>query len=112
MEFPVTEEMLREMVRVIVREVDPERIVLFGSRIALDAHPESDLDLLVIEDGAFGPARSRRAEAVRIWSALRRFRVPKDILVFSSDEAQRLATVFGHVVYRAMREGRTLYERA
>ena len=53
-DFAVSEEMLREMVQVIIREVDPLRIVLFGSRAANTARPESDIDLLVIEETPFG----------------------------------------------------------
>ncbi|MEO5341463.1 MAG: nucleotidyltransferase domain-containing protein [Magnetococcus sp. MYC-9] len=109
--FVVTDDMLQEMVRVIVQEVDPTRIVLFGSHATQKAAPDSDIDLLVIEQMPFGPSRSRRAEAVKLWSALARFRVPKDILVFTEEEVRHLEGVFDHVVCHAMREGRMLYER-
>ncbi|HIJ83336.1 MAG TPA: nucleotidyltransferase domain-containing protein [Magnetococcales bacterium] len=110
-EFLVTDSMLQEMVRTIVREVDPTRIILFGSRAMNINRLDSDIDLLVIEAGHFGPTRSRRAEAVKLWSALARFRVPKDILVFTEEEVQHLKDVFDHVVYHAMKNGRMLYER-
>ncbi|MBF0460398.1 MAG: nucleotidyltransferase domain-containing protein [Magnetococcales bacterium] len=110
-EFSVTDGMLQEMVQTIVREVDPVRIVLFGSRATNTPRADSDVDLLVIEKTAFGPTRSRRAEAVKLWSALARFRVPKDILVFTEEEVRHLQDVFDHVVYHAMKEGRMLYER-
>ncbi|MBF0132399.1 MAG: nucleotidyltransferase domain-containing protein [Magnetococcales bacterium] len=110
-DFSLTDEMMQEMVQIIVREVDPVRIVLFGSRATNTARPDSDIDLLVIEETPFGPTRSRRAEAVRLWSVLARFRVPKDILVFTEEEVCHLKEVFDHVVYHAMKEGRMLYER-
>ncbi|MBF0583009.1 MAG: nucleotidyltransferase domain-containing protein [Magnetococcales bacterium] len=112
MEFTVTDGMVQEMVQTIVREVDPVRIVLFGSRATNTARPDSDVDLLVIEESPFGPTRSRRAEAVKIWSVLARFRVPKDILVFTEEEVRHLQGVFDHVVYHAMKEGKLIYERA
>lgn len=111
MEFSVTDSMMQEMVRIIVREVDPIRIVLFGSRATNTDHLDSDIDLLVIEEIPFGPTRSRRAEAVKLWVALACFRVPKDILVFTEEEVHHLQDVFDHVVYHAMKEGRILYER-
>ncbi|MBF0136300.1 MAG: nucleotidyltransferase domain-containing protein [Magnetococcales bacterium] len=109
--YEVTDDMLQEMVQTIVQEVDPIRIVLFGSRAGNTARPDSDVDLLVIEEAPFGPTRSRRKEAVRLWSALKQFYVPKDILVFTEKEARHYEEVFDHVIYHAMREGRILYER-
>jgi predicted nucleotidyltransferase len=82
----VSEELIEELATEIVREIDPERIVLFGSWARGQAHDTSDVDLLVIEREQFGPDRSRRKEAARIWRCLSRFRVPTDILVYSSDE--------------------------
>ncbi len=110
--FSLTDGTLQEMVQTIVQAVDPMRIVLFGSHAMQTARSDSDIDLLVIEEAPFGSARSRRAEAVKLWSALARFRVPKDILVFTEEEVRHLEGVFDHVVYHAMKEGRTIYERA
>ncbi len=110
-EFIVTEGMLQEMVQTIVQAVDPVRIVLFGSRAQEAARPDSDIDLLVIEEAPFGPTRSRRAEAAKLWSALARFHVPKDILVYTEEEISHLENVFDHVVYHAMKQGKLIYAR-
>ena len=42
---------LRCIVEVIVREIDPDRIVLFGSRARGDYTEGSDYDLLVLKEG-------------------------------------------------------------
>ncbi|MFZ4703922.1 MAG: nucleotidyltransferase domain-containing protein [Candidatus Methylumidiphilus sp.] len=47
------------MVDIIVREADPEQIILFGSRARGDARPDSDVDLLIIESEPFSVQRSR-----------------------------------------------------
>lgn len=47
----VTDELLQEMTGVIVREIKPRRIILFGSYARGDARPDSDLDFLVVEGG-------------------------------------------------------------
>jgi Nucleotidyltransferase domain len=47
---PVTEALLAEVVRRIVSVGDPFRIVLFGSRAKGETRPDSDLDLLIIEE--------------------------------------------------------------
>ncbi len=66
----VTDSLLSDMVRAIVTEVDPEQVILFGSRARGDAREDSDVDLLVIEPTPFGNGRSRRQEAVRLWRAV------------------------------------------
>ena len=107
----VTEEVLEQMVRAIVREVDPEAIYLFGSYARGQAGPDSDVDLLVIEREPFGPGHPRLAEMARLRRALSAFRVPKDILVFSKDEVDYWRDSLNHITSRCRREGRVLYGR-
>ena len=103
--------LLQRIVDTIVREVDPDQVILFGSRARGNAAADSDVDLVVIEAAPFGEERDRRAEAVRLWRALSGFRVPKDILVYSRDEAEYWRHSLNHVLARALREGKVLYER-
>ena len=107
----VTDEVLDRMVRAIVEAVDPEQVILFGSRARGDAREESDVDLVVVESEPFGKTRSRRLEAVRLWRALSGFLVPKDILVYSRDEVALWRDSLNHVLAQALREGKVLYER-
>ena len=107
----VTPELLDRMVRAIVDEVDPEKVILFGSRGRGDAGADSDVDLLVIEAEPFGPDRNKHQEMRRLDRAVRGFRVPKDILVFSNEEVEYWHDSLNHVLARALREGRILYER-
>lgn len=106
----VSNELIARMARQIVREVNPERIVLFGSWGRGEGKDASDVDLLVVEREPFGPNRSRRQEAARIWRCLAEFRVPKDILVCSVDEVAQWQDSAHHVIAQARREGRVLYE--
>ena len=108
---PVNDALIARMVQVIVDEVDPEQVILFGSHARGDAGTDSDIDLIVVEAEPFGPGRDRRAEAVRLWRALAGFRVPKDILVYSHDEVDYWRDSLNNVLARALREGRVLYER-
>jgi UTP:GlnB (protein PII) uridylyltransferase len=108
----VSDEVIGKMAQQIAREVDPERIVLFGSWARGDAGAGSDVDFLVVEREPFGPHRSRRQEAVRIWRCLSPFRVPTDILVYSLGEIAQWKDSTHHVIAKALSEGRTLYESA
>ncbi|MCJ7797672.1 MAG: nucleotidyltransferase domain-containing protein [Thermoleophilia bacterium] len=54
------------MVASVVDEVHPECIVLFGSRARDDGEPDSDIDLLVVEEdrsvrGVVGVSRCRES---------------------------------------------------
>ncbi len=62
------------MPTIIVETVDPEQVILFGSRARGDAEADSDVDLVVVE-------------------------------------ANRWRGSLNHVLGRALREGRVLYER-
>jgi predicted nucleotidyltransferase len=106
----VSDEVIDRMARRIVREVDPQRILLFGSWARGDANEHSDIDLLIVEREPFGIERSRRQEAARIWRCLFEFRIPTDILVYSASEVARWKDADHHVIARALREGRILYE--
>lgn len=103
--------LLNRMVEIIVREVNPEAIVLFGSRARGAAGPDSDVDLLIVEREPFGPGRSRIGETNRLYRALRDLPVSKDLLLYSRDEFEHWKESLNHVVGRAYREGRALHGR-
>ena len=50
-------------------------------------------------------------EAARLYRAASGFRVNKDILVFTLAEREYWRDSLNHVLARALREGRVLYER-
>ncbi|HNR31798.1 MAG TPA: nucleotidyltransferase domain-containing protein [Candidatus Hydrogenedentes bacterium] len=104
-----TDELIREMAAVVVREVEPEAIILFGSHATGKAVPGSDVDFLVVENGPFGRGKDRRAEMTRLWRALAGFAVAKDILVYTRDEVERWRGARNHIIARALREGRILH---
>ena len=107
----VDEQLLQRMTTAIVEVVDPEQVVLFGSHARGDAGTDSDIDLVVIEAEPFGPGRDRGAEETRLWRALAKFHVPKDVLVYSREEVDYWRNSLNHVLARALREGKVLYER-
>ena len=107
----VTDTLIGEIVEAIVRDADPDQVILFGSRARGDQREESDLDLVVIEAEPFGPNRSRHQEMVRLNRAIAKFLVPTDILVYTHDEVDYWRDSLNHVLARALREGKLLYER-
>ena len=107
----LTETLLQEIVEAIVNEVDPDKVILFGSQARGEAHEHSDIDLVVLEAEPFGNGRSRHSEEVRIRRALSSFHVSKDILVYSQEDVEHWQDSLNHLLARALREGRVVYER-
>ena len=108
----VSDCLINEMVHAIVDEVDPEQVILFGSRGRGDESQESDVDLLVVEAEPFGPERSRHKEMVRLYHAVAGFPVAADVLVYSREDVDYWRDSLNHVLARALREGKVLYERS
>ena len=94
-----------------VREAIPDTEILFGSRARGDARPDFDVDLLIVEPEPFSPQRSRRQETARLYLALRKLAMRKNLLLYGRDEFERLKAAHP-VVGRALREGRVLYQWA
>ena len=96
------------MVRRIVERFNPLKIILFGSYARGNAGPDSDVDLLIVM-----PVRgSKRKKAVEIGVALHDIKVAKDVIVVTPQEFEWRKDVIGTIVREAVREGKTLYERA
>ena len=105
------DEVIREMVDTIVREADPDTVILFGSHARGGAREDSDVDLLIVEPKPFSPLHSRRRETARLYFALRKVAIPKDLLLYSREEFERFKDSPHHIVARVRREGHVLHER-
>lgn len=98
---------LSEVVRRLVEALDPDKIVLFGSRARGNHRPDSDVDLLIIRDST-EPSHRR---AIRAYRALRGLGISKDILWYTPQEVAEWAGVVNHVICRALNDGLVLYEK-
>lgn len=103
-----TDRAIREMVRRIVSQFAPEKIILFGSHARDAGGAESDVDLLVV----LPVAGEKRAVRLRIRAALHDIQVPKDVIVSDPAEFAWRKDVIGTVEWPAAHEGRVLYAKA
>jgi len=104
----VSDEALREIVRRIVSVASPRRVILFGSAATGQMTPDSDIDLLVLEDHV----DDVRKEALRIRSALSGLASPFDVVVMSQERFEETRDVIGGIAWPAAKYGRVIYEAA
>jgi predicted nucleotidyltransferase len=104
----VSQATISEAVRRIVEGFHPERVILFGSQARGDAHPRSDIDLLVLVD-----------DGVDIWDVnckiygrIAGIGVPVDVVVMNVAYFERYKELIGTVAGPAHKEGKVLYQRA
>lgn len=104
---PHTDPQLDALVSAIVERVQPELILLFGSRVRGDAHEDSDYDImLVLRDGA-DAERDRDAA----YDATDAIDISADVLACTVAEYQHRQNDPGFLEWLVSREGRLLYSR-
>ena len=104
----VTPELIAYIVEKVVRNVAPQRIILFGSRARGEATDASDLDLFIVQDSPASNRETRRRIESLLWG--RRFGV--DLIVRRPEEVARNVSD-GNPFYtrHILGEGKILYER-
>jgi uncharacterized protein len=99
-------DVLDEMVRRLVAEFQPEKIILFGSRAWGNSDEDSDFDLFVIVP----ESNERQIERMqRAHHCLRGVGESVDILVKTHAEADRYRHVRASLEYKVFAEGKVLY---
>jgi len=101
------EQELNRMMEILVREYEPEKIIVFGSAAQGEFHAWSDLDLVVVKKTS-KPLLERIEEVLR----LVRPRVGLDLLVYTPEEMEALVDerrvfVLDEIIYK----GAVAYER-
>ncbi|MFN8453771.1 MAG: nucleotidyltransferase domain-containing protein [Anaerolineae bacterium] len=105
---PVTWQLLETIVQRIVANLQPQKIILFGSYGYGSPTPDSDVDLLVITE-----TQERPTERYLTVSRLIRPRpFPLDILVKTPLEINDALTKGDFFISEIMTRGRILYERS
>ena len=103
----IQDSLLPEIVRRIVEAVDPDKIILFGSRARGDNRPDSDFDLLLVKRSE-APKHRR---AIPAYQALYGMPASVDILWRTPSEVEEWAHACNHVICRALEEGQVVYEK-
>ena len=104
------EELLRKelarIVYVVVRELDPERIVLFGSTIIGTVTETSDIDLLIVRETS-----ARWLDRIKEVILLTRPRAAVDFFVLTPEEWRRKSSEDPFYQQEVLSRGRAVYAR-
>jgi uncharacterized protein len=93
----------------IVQEINPEKIILFGSYAWGNPDEDSDVDLFIIKTSE--EKRIKRARDVR--EAISGSNVPVDILVYTPEEIKKSINENRNLfIEDIMRNGKTIYEKS
>jgi predicted nucleotidyltransferase len=103
----MNQDLVADIVRRIVKNAHPEKIILFGSRARAEARSDSDIDLLVIKESD-EPGYRRDAP---LYLALAGLNAAVDVIVYTPEEVHEWSAVPQAFITTAVREGRVLYER-
>ena len=95
------------IIKRIVEAFHPRRIVMFGSRARGEAHPDSDLDLMVEMESDLSPPR--RAMAIDALFGLRGWSM--DVLVYTPSEVEQQRRYRNSLLRIIEAEGKVLYEQ-
>ncbi len=94
---------------IIIEKLNPEKIILFGSYAKGVQDENSDLDILIVIKDSNEP-RFKRARGIRknLWGITD---IPKDILIYTSDEINYWLKIPFSFIYTIINEGKKIYER-
>lgn len=98
---------ISEITDKIVKEIKPEKIILFGSFAWGKPHKDSDLDLFVVEKSEL----SKRQRQINIRRLFLDFEMPADALSFTPEEIENRKKKNDLFVADILTKGKVLYER-
>lgn len=106
MQKTTIDDLVPEIVDRLVRSLQAEKIILFGSYAEGRATDDSDLDLVVVAPTDL-PPRERNRVARRAVGALP---IPIDVFVYRPEEFAFYADLIGSIPRTAATRGKVLYE--
>jgi len=98
---------LKDISRRLIKEYDPDKIILFGSRVEGTDNEGSDIDLVIVKATEKRPLDRR----IEVETLLADRTVSIDIVVYTPDEMRSLYSMGSPFVEEIMEKGRLLYMR-
>lgn len=101
------EDTLKEIIKRIVEEVDPDKVILFGSRVKNESAKWSDYDICVLKSDKV----KRNELEKRIYLKLFGIGVPVDVIVETTERFEELKENKFLIYHEIAKYGRIIYEK-
>jgi len=101
----ISQEKIKEVINRIVKNVNPEKIILFGSYASGNPREDSDLDILIIKEMRM--PRYKRSREVK--KHLRGMKIPIDVIVYTKKEIKKWEDTKTAFINQVIKQGKVLY---
>jgi uncharacterized protein len=100
------EEKIPEIKERIIKEINPEKIILFGSYAWGNPNNDSDVDLFIIKKSQDSRLNRQMDLSRKMWGS----GVPMDLLVYTPEEVQRRLDMEDPFIEHILTKGKVLYQ--
>jgi predicted nucleotidyltransferase len=101
----ISQEKINEVIDRIVKNINPEKIILFGSYAFGNPSEDSDLDILIVKEMKM--PRYKRTREVK--KHLRGMKIPIDVIVYTKKEIKKWKGTKTAFINQAIKQGKVLY---
>ena len=101
----ISQEKINEVIDRIVKNINPEKIILFGSYAQGNPSEDSDLDLLIVKEMRI--PRYKRTREVK--KHLRGLKIPIDVIVYTRKEIKEWEETKTAFISQTIKQGKVLY---
>ena len=101
----ISQEKINEAINRIVKNINPEKIILFGSYAQGNPSEDSDLDILIIKEMRM--PRYKRSREVK--KHLRGLKIPIDVIVYTRKEIKEWEETKTAFISQTIKQGKVLY---
>ncbi|MBI2591166.1 MAG: nucleotidyltransferase domain-containing protein [Candidatus Brennerbacteria bacterium] len=102
----ITEKTIRDVTDKIVREFQPDKIILFGSYAWGTPTEDSDVDLFIVKE-----TKNTRELAREIDGSIFPRPFPIDLIVYKPEQIEKMEKIGDFFIRNILRRGKTLYAK-
>jgi len=102
----MTDKDVQKIIDELVKNYQPEKVILFGSRANGKTHEWSDIDLAVIKN-----TNKKFRDRIREASASFEHILPVDLLIYTPGEFEKMAKENSFIKEEVIKKGQTVYEQ-
>ena len=99
---------LEKLIDIIIEEIDPDKVILFGSRARGDERTSSDYDIMIIKENL----NNGRALLKKVYLSLSGIGAPVDLIIIDGKKLMENIDDPFMIYGEALREGRVLYAKS